>query len=112
MKYILEIYETKTNKRPFELWLKQQEAVLKNKIIAKIDRVCLGNFSNCKPVGNGICEIIFDTGPGYRVYYTVIRDKIVLLLCAGAKKTQQSDIEKAKEYIQDYKERGRAYGKK
>jgi putative addiction module killer protein len=35
-------------------------------------------------------------GPGYRVYYTQIGERIVILLIGGDKSTQDSDIAKAK----------------
>ena len=36
-----------------------------------------------------------DIGKGYRVYYTIRQQKIILLLCGGDKSTQQEDIKKA-----------------
>ena len=38
-----------------------------------------------------------DYGPGYRIYYKELNKIIYLLLCGGDKKTQDKDIEKAKE---------------
>lgn len=46
-----------------------------------------------------------DYGPGYRVYYCFEGDKIVLLLCAGDKRTQSSDIETAGRYKADFERR-------
>ncbi len=36
-------------------------------------------------------------GPGYRLYYTVQRRKIIIMLCGGNKSTQARDVTKAKE---------------
>jgi len=44
-------------------------------------------------------------GSGYRLYFAEEDKKIVILLCGGDKKTQKKDIQKAKEYLADYKER-------
>ncbi len=96
MKYTLEVYETKTKKRPFKSWLDRLDGIIKYMIVAKLERICLGNFGNCKILDHGIGEIKIDTGPGYRIYYSVVGLKIVLLLCAGDKKTQQKDIAKLK----------------
>lgn len=49
-------------------------------------------------------EIKIDHGPGYRVYFGKIEDKIIILLSAGSKTNQSQDISKAKEYWLDYKE--------
>ncbi len=42
-----------------------------------------------------------DHYPGYRIYYGKKGNKIVVLLCAGLKKSQAKDIEKAKQYWKD-----------
>jgi putative addiction module killer protein len=47
----------------------------------------------------------FDWGQGYRVYFARVGQQIVLLLCGGDKGTQQKDIDRAKEYFEDYKAR-------
>jgi putative addiction module killer protein len=36
-----------------------------------------------------------DYGPGYRVYFKKIRQKVVILLAGGDKKTQYKDIKTA-----------------
>jgi putative addiction module killer protein len=44
--------------------------------------------------------------PGYRIYYSVIKGKMILLFIAGGqKKTQNSDVDKAIRYLADYKNR-------
>jgi putative addiction module killer protein len=64
-----------------------------------------GNFSNAKPVGDGVNEYKIDFGPGYRVYFGREGSAIIILLCGGTKKRQQRDIEAAKAYWADYKKR-------
>ena len=39
----------------------------------------------------------FDIGPGYRIYVTVKKEELLLLLVGGDKSTQDADIRKAKE---------------
>jgi len=51
-------------------------------------------------------------GPGYRVYYSKIQNSIILLLCGGTKRTQAKDIDKAHQYLEDFKLREKKYGKK
>lgn len=112
MQYSIEVYEQKNKKRPFDEWLNKQDSSVKYIIISKLERIGLGNLSTCKPLRNGLYEIVIDKGPGYRIYYSKVGNKIILLLCAGMKRTQQPDIDKAEEYLIDYKERSRIHGKK
>ena len=44
---------------------------------------------------DGVSELKIDVGPGYRVYYSVRGDKLLLLLIGGDKSSQQKDIVKA-----------------
>ena len=75
------------------------------RIRVRINRIRLGNFGDCKPVGSGVSEFRIDYGPGYRVYFGRVGEKPVLLLCGGSKKNQENDIKLAKEYWYDYKRR-------
>ena len=61
-----------------------------------------GNFGDCKPLRDGVWEMRIDVGPGYRVYYAKTGLTVVLLLCGGDKRKQQSDIEKACEYWKEW----------
>jgi putative component of toxin-antitoxin plasmid stabilization module len=50
-------------------------------------------------------ELRIDFGPGYRIYYAMIGHACVLLLCGGDKRKQSSDIERARKYLRDHRER-------
>lgn len=96
-------YETADGKVPFNTWLeklrdRKGRAVIRN----RITRLQLGLFGDAKTVGSGVYELRIDFGPGYRVYYGLDGDKIVLLLCGGDKSTQTKDIKTAQNYWNDY----------
>jgi putative addiction module killer protein len=96
-------YITPTGKSPFEEWLnslKDMKAIVT--IEKRLKRVRLGNLGNYRAVGEGVCELKIDYGPGYRIYFGQIGSKIILLLCGGDKSTQEQDILTAKEYWRDY----------
>ncbi len=96
------IYEIQTT-AVFDSWLKKlrdRKAVFA--VISRLDRAKLGNFGDAKPVGDGLCEMRIFAGPGYRLYYVIRDDRIILLLCGGDKSTQERDIAKAKELREDY----------
>ena len=73
-----------------------KDAIGKAHINRRIDRLSRGNPGDVVPVGEGISEMRIHYGPGYRVYYKEIGDKIIILLCGGDKSTQELDIVKAK----------------
>ncbi len=72
------------------------------RINARIDRLMLGNFGDCKPVGASVFELRLHFGPGYRVYFGVEKQSLVILLMGGDKQSQERDILKAQGYWQDY----------
>jgi len=45
-----------------------------------------------------------DFGPGYRVYFTRVGDRIVVILTGGDKSSQNRDIERAAEILVRWKE--------
>ncbi len=103
----IEIYQTDAGKRPFSQWLKDiNDLAAKAKVRLRLDRLEMGNFGQCEPVGEGVFELKIDFGPGYRIYFGKIGLKCVLLLYGGDKKSQQNDILKAKAYFKDYQSRG------
>ena len=66
------------------------------KILARIDRLALGNPGDVAPVGNGVSEMRIQYGPGYRVYFIRRGQNVVVLLCGGDKSSQAADIAAAK----------------
>ena len=75
------------------------------RITVALTRLGLGNTSNVKRVGAGVCELKVAFGPGYRVYFGQDGRDIVILLGGGTKKRQQRDIETAQDRWRSYKDR-------
>ena len=99
-------YISRDNKDVFDDWFSElPDTRTKAKVAARINRLAAGNFGNCKALGQGLCELRIDWGPGFRVYYAMIGQARVLLLCGGDKRTQPADIGKAHENLTDYKAR-------
>ena len=67
------------------------------RIVVRIDRVEDGNFGDHKAVGGGISELRINVGKGYRVYYTIRNNRVVILLCGGNKSSQQQNIKHAQQ---------------
>jgi putative addiction module killer protein len=104
------IYENAIGKAPYAEWLDRFDTPEAVMIEVRVRRARLGNLGHWKSIGEGVCELKFDSGPGYRVYFGQIDSTVVVLLCGGDKKTQKKDISEAKKLWQDFKER--YHGKK
>jgi putative addiction module killer protein len=99
-------YQTADGKIPFSEWRDElRDSRAKAKIRAKLNQVRLGNLGDCSFVGEGVCELRIDYGPGYRIYFGQIGQAIVLLICGGDKSTQEQDIRRAIKYWRDYESR-------
>lgn len=84
----------------FDRWLsKLKDRIALNAILMRIVRAENGNFGDTKSVGSPVQEMRIFVGKGYRIYFTVQGNKVVLLLNGGHKGTQQQDIEKAHELM-------------
>jgi putative addiction module killer protein len=99
-------YVTANGADVFGEWLAGlKDARARAKIVARIDRLAAGNFGDCKSLRGGLSELRIDWGPGYRVYYALTGKTCLLLLCGGDKRKQSTDIQRALEYLKDFKER-------
>ena len=102
----LHIYVTEEGREPFSEWLASlRDIKARAKIRVRLDRVSLGNLGDCHGVGEGVQELRIDYGPGYRVYFVLEGQTIVLLLCGGDKSTQTKDIQTTKRYWNEYRRR-------
>jgi putative addiction module killer protein len=80
----------------FKSWLLQlNDQNAHARIVARIRRMEMGNRGDTKSVGAGVMEMRVDYGPGYRIYYTQRGRTIVIILCAGDKRSQTRDIKRA-----------------
>ena len=93
----------KGHSNPFSEWLTSlRDARAVGVVRARLNRIRLGNFGDCKSVGGGVEELRIDFGPGYRVYYGREGSLVVVLLCGGSKKSQARDIVTAQRHWKEY----------
>ncbi len=89
---MLEIRKTDT----FSKWIDGlRDTQGRARVLARIERLSLGNPGDVKAVGEGVSELRIDCGPGYRVYYKKVGQTVVILLAGGDKSTQNKDIKTA-----------------
>lgn len=106
--YTITYYLTRNGKKPFKEWLNSlKDITARNAIRIRLDRVRLGNVGNNRLVGEGVHELKIDYGPGYRVYYALDGQTVILLLLGGDKSSQKNDIAQAKAFWTDHKRRKR-----
>lgn len=89
----------------FNDWLlKKLDPQIKFRIRDRIDRIEEYNIlGDWKWIDEEICELRFHFGAGYRVYFSFYDSQTITILCGGDKSSQSSDIIKAKQYLEDYK---------
>ncbi len=89
----------------FDAWLSGlSDQKAKARILARLRSATLGNFGDCKPVGEGVSEMRIHVGAGYRVYYVRTGSTIYILLVGGDKSSQAKDIARAKKMARELKE--------
>ena len=104
--YEIEYFIAESGKKPFKEWLDGLKDVSgRAKIRVRLDRVRLGNLGDNRAVGEGVHELRVDYGPGYRVYFALDGNRLILLLLGGDKSSQEKDISKAKEYWREHQRR-------
>ena len=90
---------------PFAIWFDGLSSAAAAKVVAALQQVAAGNWSNVKGVGAGVFERKIDSGPGYRVYFGKDGDTVVILLGGSSKQRQQHAIEAAKDRWADCRRR-------
>ncbi len=81
-----------------------KDRAVRARIDVRLRRLSLGNPGEVKSVGEGVSELKFDFGPGYRVYIGYEGQELVILLGGGDKSTQTKDIKAAQKLLKELKE--------
>ena len=95
-------YVDDRGRSPFAEWFQGLDTRAAAKVTVALARIETGNLSNAK--GVGVLEYRIDWGPGYRVYYSRVGARLILLLGGGDKSSQDRDIREAKRHWQECQE--------
>lgn len=93
---------------PFREWLIAiKDARARAKITKAVTQMEAGNFGDHKSIadGHGLQERRFDDRPGYRIYFIIEGDQVIIVFGGSNKSDQRSGIASAKRYLADYKAR-------
>jgi putative addiction module killer protein len=102
--YEIREYSTPDGRNFYRGWFRKlRDTKAKLAISRRMRRIELGNFGDHKFCRDGVWELRIDVGAGYRVYYGLAGTRVVLLLCAGDKDSQSSDIDNACDYWNRWK---------
>lgn len=98
------VYHDAAGNEPFTDWLHSlRDPTARRRILQRLLRLEQGHYGDVKPVGEGVNELRFFFGAGYRVYFGEDGDVLVVLLCGGDKDSQRRDIQRAQACWQEYK---------
>jgi len=91
----------------FDEWiLNLKDQAIKRRLFARLTPIeNQGHFGKWSPLGEEagleLRELKFFFGAGYRIYFTVRENEVVLLLCGGDKSSQSKDILKARHLLRN-----------
>ncbi len=89
----------------FDTWLAAlRDKVGQKQVLARLARLSLGHWGDCKPVGDDVVELRIHSGSGYRVYCWKDGLTVVIALGGGDKSSQERDIAKAQHMVTLLKE--------
>ena len=80
----------------FSEWLAEiKDAQTRIRLNKRLDKAQRGLLGDVAPVGEGVSEMREFFGPGWRMYYVLRGDVLIVMLGGGDKSTQQADIARA-----------------
>lgn len=98
------MYQVETTEA-FDLWLGGiKDSLTRRRLARRLEKAQAGNLGDVKSVGDGVWEMREFFGPGWRMYYIVQGDVLIVMLGGGDKTSQSADIAAALELSRLFKE--------
>ena len=81
----------------FAAWLSSiKDGMARRRLARRLEKAQAGNLGDVKPVGDGVFEMREHFGPGWRMYYVLRGEVLIVVLGGGDKSTQDKDIDAAR----------------
>ena len=81
----------------FTDWLNGiKDGITRLRLARRLEKAQTGNLGDIKSVGEGVWEMREFFGPGWRMYYVMRGQVLLVMLGGGDKSTQEADIAKAR----------------
>ncbi len=81
----------------FTAWIDGlKDETVRGVVLARIKRLEQGVVGDVSRVGDGVLELRLHLGAGWGSYVTLRGREIIVLLAGGSKRTQKTDIKRAK----------------
>lgn len=92
----------------FERWINRlRDRPTRIRLLRRLEKASRGLLGDIAPVGDGVCEMREFFGPGWRMYFVVSGDRLILMLGGGDKSTQADDIKAARRLAVALREAGK-----
>ena len=84
----------------FQKWIDSiRDISIKIRLTRRLGKAKNGNLGDIKAIGEGLFEMREHFGSGWRMYYTIKGNIIIVMLGGGRKSTQSSDIKVVKKLL-------------
>lgn len=82
----------------FKSWLDDlKDNTVRLRLARRMEKASRGLLGDVEPVGEGVSEMREHFGAGWRLYYVIRGNEVIVMLGGGTKTTQSRDIKTAKQ---------------
>ncbi|WPY01602.1 Type II toxin-antitoxin system RelE/ParE family toxin (plasmid) [Candidatus Trichorickettsia mobilis] len=99
----VKFFVSNNQKNHIASWLNKLDVKTRSRINLRLVRLEYGAYGDYKSLGDKLFELRFFFANGYRVYFTEHGNKVIILLCAGNKDSQNKDIVLARNLLEEFK---------
>ena len=101
-------YTTEMGICPYRQYvINMKDKTAQSQLLKAITKMEAGLLKNTRSLDSGLQEYKIDVGEGHRIYFYRDGQMLIVLLAASTKADQDREIDRAKNYLTDYKRQKR-----